>query len=345
MMAAAVKLPCAAIAFLAAVSAAPAALAQPAGSLWSRVTTPGAREALAARRAGEWVNLLDELPEPRRARLAPERADIDHESLRAEALAHFERALALRPGDPRALAAAAHLRERRNDLDGATRDATRSLELDPEGPAAQDAHFTLAVVHTWRGEHPAARDHYLALLRLPVTEPTRSTVLGNLGDEFQALGDMGAAIDSYVACVALRPGYALGWLGLAIARDRAHLDPAPDAATAVRAASDDVLARMRALRMGPGFDPGALIDALSGEGVFYVPAYDRFYYQGVAHEAVARAWSAGNDFGVAPVTGEAEAHRRAARAAWRRYLDGAAPDDPWRGHAEVHLRALGPAPR
>lgn len=345
MMAAAVKPPCAALAALAALAAAPAARAQPAGSLWSGVTTPGAHEALTARRSGEWINLLDELPEPRRARLAPERADIDHESLRAEALAHLERALALRPDDPRALASAARLRERRNDLDGALRDATRSLALDPEGPAAQDAHFTLAVVHTWRGEHPAARDHYLALLRLPVTEHTRSMVLGNLGDEFQALGDMDAAIDSYVACVALRPGYALGWLGLAIARDRAHLDPAPDAATAVRAASDDVLARMQALRMGPGFDPAALLDVLSSEGVFYVPAYDRFYYQGVAHEAAARAWSAGNDFGVAPVAAEADAHRRAARVAWRRYLDAAAPDDPWRGRAEAHLRALGPSPR
>ncbi|MDO9017144.1 MAG: tetratricopeptide repeat protein [Deltaproteobacteria bacterium] len=345
MMAAAVKPSCAALTLLAALAAAPAALAQPAGSLWSQATRPGDREALAARQAGEWLNLLDLLPEPQRARLAPERADIDHESLRAEALAHFERALALRPDDPRALAAAAHLRERHNDLDGAARDAARSLELDPEGPAAQDAHFTLAVVHTWRGEHPAARDHYLALLRLPITGYLRSMVLGNLGDEFQALGDVGAAIDSYVACVTLRPGYALGWLGLAIARDRAHLDPAPDAAMAVRTASDDVRARMRALRMGPGFDPGALIDALSSEGVFYVPAYDRFYYQGVAHEAVARAWSAGNEFGVAPVASEADAHRRAAAVAWRRYLDGAAPDDPWRGRAEAHLRALGGAPR
>ena len=34
-----------------------------------------------------------------------------------------------------------------------------------------------------------------------------------------------------------------------------------------------------------------------------------------------------------------------AAEAWRRYLDGAAPEDPWRTRAEAHLRALGEARR
>ena len=288
------------------------------------VTHARAREALAARRAADWVYLLDELPGFLRDRLSPERATVSHDALRAEALALYDRALALRPDDPRALAAAAHLRERTGDLDGAARDAARALALDPEGPAAQDAHFTLAVVHTWRGDHAACRDHYLASLRFPMGDPARAIVLGNLGDAFLALGDVGAAVASYEACVALRPEYALGWLGLAIARDRAQLDPAPDAARAVRAASDDVVGRMRTPRTAAGFDPEALVDALSADGVFYVPAYDRFYYEGMAHEAVARAVAAGNPFGVTADAARADRHRQEAATAWRRYLDGAA---------------------
>lgn len=321
------------------------AAAQPASSLWSRATAPGAREALRHRRAGSWVNLLDELPEFLRGRLAPERDDVSHDALRREALAHFDRALALDPDDVCSLASAAHLRERVGDLDGAARDASRALALDPDGPYAQDAHFTLAVVHTWRNEHAPCRDHYLASLRFPMSDQGRAIVLGNLGDAFMALGDVRAAVESYVACVTLRPEYALGWLGLSIARDRAQMDPAPDAAMAVRAASDEAVARMSTPRTVRGFDPEAIIDALSAEGVFYVPAYDRFYYQGMAHEAVARALSPGNPFGVSAEAAEVQAHRRIAAEAWRRYLDGAAPDDPWRSRAAAHLRALGASER
>lgn len=331
-MAADVKLPRTALLALTTLAAAPCALAQPAGSLWSQATAPGAREALAARRAADWINLLDALPEFIRDRLAPERADLSHGALRREALAYLDRSLALRPDDPRALATAAHLRERTGDLDGAARDAARSLALDPDGPYAQDAHFTLAVVHTWRGEHGPTRDHYLASLRLPMSDRARSVVLGNLADAFMAQGDLGSAVASYVASVTLRPGYALGWLGLALARDRAQGDPTPDAAMAVRMASPPTTRSL---------DPEALIDALSADGVFYVPAYERFYYDGMAHEAVARAFAPGNPFGVAADPAVARRHREAAAEAWRRYLDGAAPDDPWRPRATAHLRALG----
>lgn len=344
MIAAVVKPPRAALLALTTVAllaAAPDALAQPAASLWSRATAPRAREALAARRAGDWIYLLDQLPGFLRDRLAPERAGLSHDALRREALASFDRSLSLDPDDAHALAAAAHLRERAGDLDGAARDAARSLALDPDGPSAQDAHFTLAVVHTWRSEHAPCRDHYLASLRLPMRDHARAVVLGNLGDAFLALGDTRSAVENYVACVTLRPEYSLGWLGLAIARDRAHIDPAADAAMAVRAASDEVVSRMNTPRTAGGFDPEALIDALSADGVFYVPAYDRFYYQGMAHEAVARALAPGNPFGVPVDAAQVDGHRRAAVEAWRRYLDGAAPDDPWRPRARAHLRALG----
>jgi tetratricopeptide (TPR) repeat protein len=337
MMRAAVPTARALTVLLAALAAAPAARAQSPTSLWRRVVEPSAREAAAAARAGEWLQFVDALPEFWRARLSPERDDVSHDALRRDALARLDRSLALRPDDARTLAAAAQLRERGNDLDGAARDAERALALDPEGVAAHDAHFTLAVVRTWRGEHASARDHYLALLRLPLGEQSRAIALGNLADTFMALGDVPAAVTSYEAAVALRPDYALGWLGLAVARDRALVDPRGDAAAAVRAASDEALGGRR----GPDFVPEAILAALAAEGVFYVPPRDEIYYRATAHEAVARALSPGNPFGAPPDAVRAAQHRADAAEAWRRYLAAAPADDAWRARAEGHLRALG----
>ncbi len=317
-----------------------AALAQPVDAVARFTASPTAREADDERRAGDWVAFLDGLSDPLRARFAPERERASGDELHREALAHYDRALALRPDDPHVLAAAAHLRERTGDLEGALRDGARSLALDPEGPSAQGVHFTLGVTHTWLNDHAAARDHYLASLRFPLDEVVRSITLGNLGDAFMALGDVRTAIAAYEGAVALRPDGPMGWLGLAFAHDRARLDPAAASARAVRAASDEATRRVSTPRTAAGFDPDALVDALSATGVFYVPDYDRHYYEGVAHEAVALAWSPGNHFGVTPDAERAREHRAEAAAAWQRYLDRAPTVDPWRPRAEAHLRAL-----
>ncbi len=317
-----------------------AALAQPVDAVARFTASPVAREADDERRAGDWVAFLEGLPDPLRARFAPERERASSDELRRESLARYERALSLRPDDPRVLAATAHLRERTGDLDGALRDGARSLALDPEGPSAQGVHFTLAVARTWLTDHAAARDHYLASLRFPLDDGVRSVTLGNLGDSFMALGDVQTAIAAYEGAVALRPEGPMGWLGLAFAHDRARLDPAPHASRAVRAASDEALRHVSTPRTTAGFDPAALLDALSAPGVFYVPDYDRHYYEGIAHEAVARAWSPGNPFGVPPDDERAREHRDDAAAAWQRYLDRAPATDPWRPRAEAHLRTL-----
>lgn len=317
-----------------------ALLAQPVDAVARFTASPAAREADDERRAGDWVTFLAGLSDPLRARFDRERQRASSDELRREALAHYERALSLRPDDPGALAAVAHLRERTGDLEGALRDGARSLALDPDGPSAQSVHFTLAVAHTWLNDHAAARDHYLASLRFPLDDAERATTLGNLGDSFMALGDVQTSIAAYEGAVALHPEWPMGWLGLAFARDRARLDPAPDAAHAVRAASDEAMRHVSTPRTAAGFDPAALIDALSAPGVFYVPDYDRHYYEGIAHEAVARAWSPGNPFGVTPDGERAREHRAEATAAWQRYLDRAPAIDPWRPRAEAHLRAV-----
>ncbi len=316
------------------------ALAQTVDAVARFTASPAAREADDERRMGDWVASLAGLSDYSRARIDRERERASSDELHREALTHYERSLSLRPDDAGVLAAVAHLRERTGDLAGALRDGARSLALDPDGPSAPSVHFALAVAHTWLNDHAAARDHYLASLRFPLDGSERATTLGNLGDSFMALGDVQTSIAAYEGAIALRPEWALGWLGLALARDRARLDPMPDATRAVRAASDESMRHASTPRTAAGFDPAALIDALSAPGVFYVPDYDRQYYEGIAHEAIARAWSPGNPFGVTPDAERAREHRAEATAAWQRYLDRAPTTDPWRQRAEAHLRAL-----
>lgn len=252
------------------------------------------------------------------------------DALRREALAAAERALARSPDDARLLGLAAELRERLGDLRGALRDADRALALAPESPEAPDVHFTRALVHTRLGEHEATRDDYLAALRFPLAERTRGTVLGNLADTWLVLGDTARAVETYAECVRLAPDYALGWLGLAIAQDRDSADPSDAAARAVRLAA----------QQSDGA-PGAILDELQREGVFFVPVFDRYTYEAMAHEALARMYGPGGELGADPV--RAQQHRVYARFAWEAWSAQAPGDDRWRPVVARHLRAVGGA--
>ncbi len=313
-----------------------AASAQRARSPWTLVTDPTARSVDVDRRTAAWIALADEMPVQLRAAAMPERDDVSHEALRAEALAAYDRVLAAHPDDAATLAATARLREHTNDLAGALRDATRSLALAPEGPDAPAALFTLGVVHTRLGDDAASRDDYLRGLRFPLRDGTRAVVLGNLCDADMALGDLAAAVDACEGSVALRPTYALGWLGLALARDRARLDATAALAQALRSASD---ASPRGVGRSEA-DTDALLRELFAEGVFFVPERDRAYHEAMAHEAAATAWTPHGTLGLASEPSRVREHREAARDAWRRYVSAAPANDPWRARAAEHLRAL-----
>lgn len=326
---------------LALALASPPAFAQ---SLWERAIDPAAGRIEAERAAAENEALLASLNDADFMRLAPQRwnlfapAGAVQARLRRQAIARYEGILRVRPDDVDAMVALAQLYDHERDWAAVVRLGTRALDLAPDHPDGADVWFTLSIAHTWLDAHAASRDDYLYQLRYPLGARVRSVALGNLADTYVTLEDLPRAIEAYEGALAEDPDYALAWLGLAVARDMDHLDPAPDASRAVMSASNS-----RALRspfpFARGlFRPTALLEDLSAPGVFFVPTYLVQYHRAVAHEATAREFEPG---GHGPQNADlARDQLDHALDAWRAYVAAAPATDAWRARAEFHARRL-----
>lgn len=294
-------------------------------SLWERAVDPLAAQADASRAQADRLYQLASLPDQVFALgLLPLGAG-GRELLRQQALVAYEAVLLTHPDDAHALARAATLRASqgatRPALRGAEAYARRALALAPEGPDAPELYFTLALVHTHLDMPRETRDDYLAALRFPSSDHARAVVYGNLADTYIQLGDLAGAVRAYESCVALDGDYSLGWLGLAIARDREGSSPWADAA--------------RALQTARGASAQGLLDDIAAPGVFFIPPYDQLYYEAMALEAGWREQlrGASRDEG-------ADAVARRALSRWQQYLDRAPRDDPWRDRVALHITAL-----
>ncbi|MEZ4393851.1 MAG: hypothetical protein R3A48_22490 [Polyangiales bacterium] len=298
--------------------ATPPAAAQ---DLYERAARPGASAASRDAARAAHLEFLSSLPARFLDLFGAASTRAERDALRLQALRLADRALAVRPHDTATRSIASALRERLGDYANARRDADLALALAPEGPEAPDLLFTRALVRTRLGDHAGTRDDYLLALRFPLPEHTRGTVLGNLADTYLALGDTGLAVETFGESVRHAPDYALGWLGLAIAQDRQGEDPDEAAARALEVASTQ--------RLGA---PDAIFDELTREGVFFVPSYDRYTYEAMAHEALARRFEA-DPSGV----DRARRHRASARVAWEAWSSLAPADDRWRPVVARHL--------
>jgi tetratricopeptide (TPR) repeat protein len=168
--------------------------------------------------------------------------------------------------------------------------------------------FSLGVAYTKLLRFEEARDRYLQLIRDPFA-PGREVTLCNLAETYMYLHDVDQSLDRYVECANALPQRATGWWGLAIAHDRAGHQ------------YDGQLAADRALPVDPE------LRDIRGDGVFYVPEYERWYYEGMAFEAIARASLSMPD------------RRRAlnhAAGCWNHYLTVAAATDPWLDRVRSH---------
>jgi len=262
------------------------------------------------------------------------------QEMRRMAAQHLERALLLRPGDAHAHSLAAEAWEQLRDFPRAEHHARRALELDPRGPDAASMWFVLAMVHTFGGDHAAARDAYLSQLTFPLRDSLAAVVWSNLAETYVSLRQLPEAVEAFTRAVALDDSYALAWLGLALTRDRLGATPWPDAVRAHEAASAQQQSqrRRRFLPPPPGLDFDALTQSLTGDGVFFLPVYDRHAYAAISLEGAARALRQGPHRRDDP--GRAIAYAREALVAWETYLREASADDPWRDQATRRARSL-----
>ncbi len=270
---------------------------------WTRALVPGAEMAERASREGDLYALASQ--DLAIARLWPRGAT------QGAVLNAYQRSLALRPDDPHTLASAAEVLESLGDHPQAEALARRSLEIDPEHPEAPQAWFALALAYTRRRRHDLARDAYLGALRFPARSEFRALLLCNMAEEYGSLRDLATAEETFHQCLALDTGNPLGWLGLAVVRDRGGNDPTEAVDHAIDAAPDD-----------------SLVSILRRPGVFFVPAYDVYWYEALALEGIARRGS--------PAAGQR------ALTAWSEWLARAERDDPWRSVATARRqRAAG----
>lgn len=181
-----------------------------------------------------------------------------------------------------------------------------------------EAYSQLAEAYTRLGRFGDEIRAYDAALRFEPQPFARSRLLANRAESYMALGDITAAVGGYREAMGLLSApiemFTLGpttlW-GLAVALDR----------------SGDLDGALEAIRLARTYDP--LDKNLNGPGWFYVPAYDRFYYQALGHWSAARR---------ATLPAARAAEYLSAIAHWQEYLDSAAPDDRWIGIARARLR-------
>ena len=186
----------------------------------------------------------------------------------------------------------------------------KARRLNPDYDNDYSMAFTLGIAHSKMGAFETAVLEYdqaertLAAQGLGITDAqnVRATLHGNVAESLMALGRLEEAIQRYRASVALQPGYALAWWGLAIALDRdEQISKAREAVTRALAGDPD----MR---------------ALTSEGVFFIPAGDIHYYFAFGY------WAKGD-----LVRSKKE---------WESFL-AALPRSQWAYRAQAHLAQLG----
>jgi tetratricopeptide (TPR) repeat protein len=192
-----------------------------------------------------------------------------------------------------------------------------SLRTAPDDPQAADAYFKLAVSYARLGrpsEEIAAYDEYLRRETNPVD---RAIALSNRAESRMVEGDLTQAVVDYRASIALSADNVLAHWGLAVALDR----------------TGDRAGGLNEAKIAIGYDP---LDQLLGDRstVFFVPPYDRYWYEGLG--AMARAEMI-DDPGTSILWWET------AMAKWSEYAAAASEHDRWVPLAKQHKTQCGRA--
>lgn len=184
-----------------------------------------------------------------------------------------------------------------------------ALAMAPDHPSAIDAYWSLAIAYVKIGRYDDEIDAYEEFLRRATSPDQRVRALCNRAESQIRRERLGDALRDYRESLLLQPDDVLCRWGYAVALDRTGDAPAAmtEATTAIT------------------FDP--LDQALSNPGVFFLPTYERFWYEGLG--AMARAQQIDD-----PAT--SVLWWDAAVVKWAGYLSFAPADDRWVPLAKAH---------
>jgi len=184
-----------------------------------------------------------------------------------------------------------------------------AITLAPDHPSAVDAYWSLAIAYVKLGRFEEEVGAYEEFLRRSTTAYQRARALCNRAESQVRREKIGEALRDYRESLVLQPEDVLCHWGYAVALDR----------------SGDAPGAMVEAKTAITFDP--LDQELANPGVFFLPAYERFWYEGLG--AMARAQQIDD-----PAT--SVLWWDAAVAKWAGYLAFAPADDRWVPLAKAH---------
>jgi tetratricopeptide (TPR) repeat protein len=184
-----------------------------------------------------------------------------------------------------------------------------AIAVAPDHPSAVDAYWSLAIAYVKLGRFDDEIDAYEEFLRRKTTAYERARALCNRAESQVRREKLAEALRDYRESLVLQPEDVLCHWGYAVALDR----------------SGDAPAAMVEAKTAITFDP--LDQELSNPGVFFLPPYERFWYEGLG--AMARAQQIDD-----PAT--TVLWWDAAVVKWAGYLAFAPADDRWVPLAKAH---------
>jgi tetratricopeptide (TPR) repeat protein len=184
-----------------------------------------------------------------------------------------------------------------------------AIAASPEHPSVADAYWSLAIAYLKLGRYDEEIAVYEEYLRRVTLVEQRTRALCNRAEGLVRRERMAEALRDYRESLILRPDDVLCHWGYAVALDR----------------SGDAPAAMVEAKTAIATDP--LDQQLSSQGVIFIPAYDRFWYEGLG--AMSRAQQIDD-----PAT--SVLWWDAAVAKWAGYLAFAPADDRWVPLAKAH---------
>jgi tetratricopeptide (TPR) repeat protein len=184
-----------------------------------------------------------------------------------------------------------------------------AIALAPDHPSTVDAYWSLAIAYVKLGRFDDEIAAYEEFLRRQTTGYQRARALCNRAESQVRRDKLAEALRDYRESLVLQPEDVLCHWGYAVALDR----------------SGDAPAAMVEAKTAITFDP--LDQELSNPGVFFLPPYERFWYEGLG--AMARARQIDD-----PAT--SVLWWDAAVVKWAGYLAFAPADDRWVPLAKAH---------
>jgi tetratricopeptide (TPR) repeat protein len=193
------------------------------------------------------------------------------------------------------------------------------VRADAPPPLRAAAFAELGIAYAELGRTEDEIVAYGEALRLEPRAHERARLLSNRAEAYMLLGDVTGAVTGYRAAIALLSAdYMLGgtgpttlW-GLGVALDR----------------SGDLDSGLDSIRVARIYDPEDRM--INGDGWFYVPPYDRYWYEALGHWQVARK---------SDVLTSVRLHAYArAVSSWEEYVNTAAREDKWLPLARVRLK-------